>query len=146
MFDPAVINVDAARWARQYSYDLVSKLTDTTRRVVGNAVSSFIETPEMTIGDLRRQLEPAFGPVRSEMIAITEVTRAYSAATNQTQQRLNQTGLPMQRVWLTRNDEKTCILCGPLDGKPESVWAAEFPDGPPRHPNCRCSLGLEVVA
>jgi hypothetical protein len=37
-----------------------------------------------------------------------------------------------------------CPICGPLDGTPESVWGAEFPDGPPAHVRCRCSDGLST--
>jgi len=145
-FDPAVINVRAAQWARSYSYELISGLTETTRNVVSEAISSFIETPGMTLGDIHTMLEPAFGKVRAEMIATTEVTRAYSAATNETQQLLNETGLQMRRVWHTRNDELVCPICGPLNGQPEEHWIAEFPTGPPAHPRCRCDEGLSAFS
>ena len=83
--------------------------------------------------------------MRAEVIATTEVTRAYSAATNETQALLNETGLQMERVWNTQNDELVCPICGPLNQQPESVWAGEFPEGPPAHPNCRCGESLRVV-
>jgi hypothetical protein len=143
-FDPAVINLNAAVWARRYTYDLVTKLTDTTRKLVSEATASFVETPGMTQGDLEQLLESAFGPVRAEMIATTEVTRAYSEATNETKELVNQTGLQMHRVWLTSNDEKVCDICGPLNDTPESEWANRFPSGPPAHVNCRCATGLSI--
>lgn len=41
--------------------------------------------------------------------------------------------------WSTRQDERVCPICGPLDGQPMKVWRRYFPDGPPAHDNCRCS-------
>jgi hypothetical protein len=79
------------------------------------------------------------------MIAVTEVTRAYSEATNETQQMINETGLAMLRVWHTARDDRVCPICGPLDGLPESEWRSQFPNGPPAHPRCRCSAGLSAA-
>ena len=144
-FDPAVINVDAVRWARQYSGQMVQGVTDTTRTLVGEAVATFAETPGMTTGDVQQLLEPAFGAERAQTIAVTETTRAYSEAAAETQQMLNQTGLPMNRIWHTSADERVCDICGPLDGLPEQDWSQQFPSGPPAHPNCRCGVGLTAT-
>jgi len=143
-FDIALINVAAAEWAEGYSYELVSGLVDTTRKVVSRATRRFIETPGMTIGELRDLLKPAFGPVRAQMIAVSETTRAYSAATNIYQRMLIAQGLPMVRIWNTAADERVCPVCGPLEGQPESVWAGRFPGGPPAHTNCRCWTTLTM--
>jgi len=135
-FDPAVINTHAIQWARDYSYELIKGLTDTTRKVVSEAITSFFETPGMTQGDIEKLLEPAFGQVRSQMIATTEVTRASAEGTNEVQRLVAETGLPMTRIWSTANDDLTCPICFPLNDQPESVWAGEFPSGPPAHVNC----------
>lgn len=37
-----------------------------------------------------------------------------------------------------------CDICGPLNGKTERHWAAQFPDGPPAHPRCRCEDTLSA--
>ena len=142
VFDPAVINTDAVRWARQYSGELVTGLTDTTRTLVREATATFAETPGMTIGDLTRMLDPAFGPVRAELIAITETTNAYSAAALEAQGQLNTTGLQMRLIWGTAGDDLVCERCGPLNGLPEEEWKKEFPQGPSAHPGCRCFLSL----
>lgn len=142
-FDPAVVNELAVNWAREYSFELVSQLTETTRRALSRATESFISTPGMTVGDLRDLIEPAFGPVRAEMIAVTETTRAYSAATNELQDLISTQGVSATRVWLTANDDLVCPICGPLHEQPESVWRGDFPHGPPAHVNCRCDLALE---
>jgi len=110
-FDPTIINTEALRWARDYSYDLVSGLTDTTRRQLQEATAAFIQTPGMTIGDIEQLITPAFGPVRSEMIAVTEVTRAYSSATNELQKLLQveTPELVTTRIWNTMKDEYVCF-------------------------------------
>ena len=141
-FDPAIINTRALEWARTYSFKEIGGLIDTTRKVVRDAISAFIETPGMTQGDIAEMLEGAFGEARARAISITETTRAYSMATNQIQVLVNETGLEMVRTWGTRNDELVCPICGPLNQQPEIVWRAQFPDGPPAHPHCRCGESL----
>lgn len=147
-FDPAVINAAAADWARTYCYDLIKGLTDTTRGVVSRAIQQFVELPGMTREQLEALLRPAFGDYRASMIAVTEVTRAYSAATRMYANLLEmEAGIVMHGVWQTRADEiaKKCPICGPLHGQPEEVWRDAFPDGPPAHVNCRCWTVLEYV-
>jgi SPP1 gp7 family putative phage head morphogenesis protein len=154
--EPGLVNAAAIDWARSYTYDLVKELRGTTEKGVTAAqaqiqatlqqsVGQFLETPKMTRADLEKLLAPTFGEARASMIAVTEVTRAASAATTHYQEYLGEHGLQMERVWHTRNDELVCPICGPLNGQPESVWAADFPDGPPSHVNCRCAVGLRAV-
>ena len=142
--DLAVISQEAMEYARGYTYELVSGLDDTTRRLVREAMTTYQGTPGMTLGDLTSLLDPAFGEVRAQMIAVTEVTRAYSAATNQYQTLAAEYGVDMRRIWLTLHDDLVCAICGPLHGMPEEDWRVAHPDGPPAHPNCRCSTELTV--
>jgi len=140
--DVAAVNAAALAWASSYTYDLVTGLMETTRKVVSDAIRAFLSTPGMTVKDLEDMLAPAFGPVRAEMIAITEVTRAMAQATLIYQQLLKEWGLEMVRVWHTSNDEHVCPICEPNNGKPEGAWTV--PDGPPAHPRCRCWTTLEL--
>jgi hypothetical protein len=143
-FDPAVINQEALRWARDFSHEWAMGLTNTTRNQLSEVISAFVQTPGMTIGDIERLIEPTFGVVRAEMIAVTETTRAYSEATNELQGllRAETPELTVTRVWNTMNDEWVCVICGPLEGAPEEEFAKDFPKGPPAHPNCRCSSSI----
>jgi len=145
MFDPAIINTQAAEFARTYTYDLVNGLTETTRKMLQETVSAFIESPDMTHKDLAALLEPAFGQVRAEMISVTETTRAYSAATNTYQQQLADEGLSMLRVWKTAADDRVCPVCSPLDEMPEQNWPENLKAGPPAHVRCRCGTGLTAM-
>jgi HK97 family phage portal protein len=141
-FDHAVVNAGAVAWAKGYTFDLVKGLTETTQTVLRGVISQFTATPGMTIGELRALVEPAFGPVRAQMIATTETTRAYAEATKQYQTRLKEHGVEMQRVWRTSGDEHTCPTCGPMNGKAEPEWGDT--DAPPRHVNCRCRVTLAM--
>lgn len=142
--DIAKINVAAWTWANGYSYELIKGITATTQQVVSQAVAQFVGTPGMTIGDVIGMLETAFGPVRAQMIAVTETTRAYSHANRITQVLLREMGVETVRVWRTSADEKVCDICGPLEGKAEDDWG-DLVDGPPGHVNCRCWTTSQVV-
>ena len=144
-FELGEINAAASEWARQYAYDLVRDLTETTRKVVSNATTQFVDTPGMTIGQLRGLLKPAFGDIRAQMIAVTETTRAFSQGTNIYQEMLRGAGVEMVRIWNTSADERVCPICGPLEGRPETEWASEFPTGPPAHVQCRCFATLTTM-
>jgi hypothetical protein len=145
-FDPAEIGALAADWASRYGYELVRGIMGTTRNVIQAAVSQRIVTPGMTTQQLATMLEPAFGAARAQVIAVTETTRAWSMGTAQYRNLLQQVyGLKTREIWYTLLDERVCDICGPLHGQPDSVWGAEFIDGPPAHPNCRCRTDLEVA-
>ena len=141
-FDVAVINVAAWQWAQRFSYHWIQNITDTTRPIVQNAVAKFVSTPGMTMGDLRDTLEYGFNPLRADRIAVTETTRAFSAATDIYQEQLGKAGLNFQRVWRTSMDDRVCEICGPLEDKPESEWTI---GPPPGHVGCRCWDVLDYV-
>ncbi len=143
--DIAAVNTAALAWAREYSYDLVKGITDTTRALIGEVVARFVETPGMTMGDVYALLEPAFGEVRAKLIGITEITRAYSQGTLIYQELLRRYGLKMTRVWQTNADDRVCPICVGLHGETEKQWGTLFAGGPPAHPGCRCWLNLELI-
>ena len=137
LWDEIVILQEAVEWAQQYAYGLVTQVNVNTIALLRRVVSAFVETPGMTIGDLRRELAPAFGERRAQTIAVTETTRAFEQGHRQVQRELARAGLKRVREWRTAADERVCTeLCAPLDGKTEDQWRGI--DGPPAHPNCRC--------
>lgn len=143
-FDPAVANALLMDWARAYSYELVNGLDLTTKDLLRSVMETFHSRGGMTRGDIEQLLKPAFGPVRAEAIAVTEVTRAHAQGQLTYQKQLAESGINMERIWQTNNDELVCPLCGPLNGKPESEW--EGTAGPPRHVRCRCFATLRRAA
>lgn len=137
-----VINDAAYNWANYYTFPLVKDLSQTQLVVISETLQDYIATPGMTRGQVEERLRTVFGPVRAEMIAVTETTRAYSEATNWTQRNLNSYGIDMERIWRTSNDELVCPICAPLNGKPEREWRNDYGHGPPAHVRCRCGATL----
>jgi len=75
---------------------------------------------------------------RMEMIARTEVLRAHNMGRLKFHRHVG-----IQKLeWMTMDDERTCPVCGPLDGKKYSI--DKFPQQP-SHPFCRCCSLPEII-
>lgn len=138
-------NAEAARWVRDYVFDLVKGINQTTVDILRNTIGAFIETPGMTIRDVMDRLP--FDEERAQRVAVTEITRAYSRGETIAGDELQKEfpGIRIIDTWFTNNDELVCELCGPLNGKEvehgENFYEPEddYQDGqPPRHVGCRC--------
>jgi hypothetical protein len=164
--DWALVNQDAADWARSYSTFLAGQIDQTSRGAVAtsirNSVASFFEEG-LTIGELEERLkrDPAlaklftrdvrdrlgriYGPTRAEMISVTEVTRAAAQGELAVAERLRLQGIDMLKIWQTNKDDVVCTtICEPLQGKDEEIWRSVAFEGPPAHPRCRCWLSLRL--
>jgi hypothetical protein len=147
-------NERAANWASDYAFDLVSELNSTSSRFLGAEVDKIREMTEYlqqeiseyfmdhnNVAELRRRLTNSpygFGPVRSEIIAITETTRASSWSRLELKRQWEAHGITTIDYWLTANDDWVCDICRPRNNKP-------IEDGmyPPAHPRCRCDWRSE---
>lgn len=135
-FDWTLANADAARWASQYSYELIRGINTTTTQRMQVAVADWFNE-RTTLRDLVKELQPTFGRRRAKLIAQTETTRA---AREGSIIGFEQSGVVSQTEWVTVNDERVCPQCGPLNGK-RATLRGTFEDGksyPPAHPGCRC--------
>ena len=138
--DWALANDAAAQWAEGYSFQLVTGIEGTTKRRLQREIAGFTDSGE-TFQAFSRRLAASdmFSPARAQMIAVTEVTRAYAEG-NKIAWR--ESGVTEGMEWNTANDELVCPICGPLDG--EQVKLDDKFDGgfeaPPAHPRCRCWL------
>lgn len=130
--------------AAEYVSAYLTKMDATTRAGLEKAIGAFRATPTMTVEDVVAQLRGVFGPRRAELIAITALTEASNQATLSYQQQLAAAGVTMERVWRTANDERTCAICAPLNGKSEKDWKERFPNGGPAHFRCRCGTTLRM--
>lgn len=129
--DYTLLNTAAHQYARQHSFNLVSQVTQTSKRALQGALSDWIYSGE-PLRALVDTLAPSFGPVRAEMIAVTEITRVY-AESNKIGWR--EYGVEQQR-WNTAVDDIVCPICAPRHGK---LYGLNDGDGtPPAHVNCRC--------
>lgn len=128
------INARAASWATQYGYELVRGITDNDRKYLQAAVESFYRDG-LTLGDLTDKIARQYSPVRAEMIAITETTRAAVEGDRYYVQELGKLGAKMRGVVETNADERVCPVCGGKQGA--DVMTAGYP---PYHPRCRCTV------
>lgn len=141
-FDWARFNMMAADWARTYTYNLVTDMQGVTRsaleKLLQQNVPGYFEEG-LTSKELARRLEAYFGPVRADMIAVTETTRAaVEGERAYVEELVKETGREMIPVWLTSNDDRVCPICGPKNEKP--ITDRQFP---PAHPRCRCGVAWE---
>lgn len=144
-------NVAAAEWARIHAGELIEFLTTTQRDTIQSAISTFIETPGMTIGETVNQLigDKLFTEDRAMRIAVSEVTNTFSQAERIAGEQL-QDEFPedvVMKTWFTNNDGLVCFICEPLNTISipinEMFMNAKTGqrdlDGPPGHvANCRC--------
>lgn len=81
---------------------------------------------------------------RARTIARTEIVQAHNRGRYQAwQEAVDQEFLDprSQKEWVATDDERTCEICGPLDGE-RVQWDEPFSTGddmPDAHPNCRCT-------
>jgi len=129
----------ASQWAKDYSYELVRGVNETTRKRLGELFTRARAegwTREMLVDRIARM----FGRQRAEMIATTEVTRAYSQGTEIARQILDDAGVSFVHVWRTAADERVCPICAPRDDHEQGDG---WDDLPPAHVGCRCWTTLE---
>jgi hypothetical protein len=140
--DWAGLNQNAINWLNQYSFDLVRGINDTSREVLRTALTDFY-SQNLTKEQLAQLLEPSFGPVRAEMIAITETTRASVEGERALIALIERENLNIRMVpiWQTANDDRVCPICGPKHDQP--IEDGEYP---PAHPRCRCWVNYEMEA
>lgn len=147
------INQQVLDWTRNYylsptlaDVGSVPNLNATTRAQFEQAFSAWnrgeLGGRADGLPQLIRSLEPTFGPVRAERIAITETTRIFSQAALESM-RANEAITHVR--FMTSRDELVCPICAPLNGQVVEKDSAGFPGfgWPPAHPNCRCDIQAE---
>jgi len=136
------VNVEALEWAMKYTPELVDELIKVNWETIRKYMMQFVTDKTYVLKDFINDLEPLFGYSRAKLIAVTEITRAYSQATEAIKHQYESMGAPMVEVWETAVDDKVCDICGPRDSKDRGEgWS----DPPPAHPNCRCVIVLRMA-
>lgn len=121
--------------------DQVKGVAETTRdeirALVGRQAAEGWSIDELA--EAMQQAGVTRSAARATTIARTETTRAYSLGSLAAFEVSGQ----VDRVgWLTTQDEKTCPICEPLDGRIVAI-GKPFDSGvyfPPAHPSCRCAI------
>jgi hypothetical protein len=123
------IDANAGRWVDGYAPALANEVAGSTRAQMAE------------LADDAAAVAALFAMPRAEGIAITEVTRAVSAAElGVVSVAQAATGKRMIGIWQTERDARVCPVCRPLDQTRPEVWQRTAPSGPPAHPRCRCFL------
>lgn len=136
--DWANVNMVAADWARNHGETILKELFNKTYEGVNKTVPMYFEQG-WRYTDLSKALEGYYSPIRAEMIAITETTRAAVEGERALVAELaKESGKEMIPIWLTSNDERVCPICSPRNEKP--IINGRFP---PAHPRCRCGVAWE---
>lgn len=123
----------AANRAKKQTDDLGDQMAETNR-----SWSQEWNPDEQSFQDWAR--DRLFEPSRGETVAITETTTAISLGERDVVDRMEELGVEIDALWITKRDERVCPVCGPLHNQPISQWEDDFPVGPPAHPRCRCFL------
>lgn len=135
----------AIEWAKEHAAELAKGISETTRELIADAVSRAVagEGIDAAYDDI---LEAVGSEARADMIARTEVMTAANEGQREGWEQAIDAGLlpdTARRVWIETSE--ACSECKDLDGE-EAEMDGEYPndggDGPPLHPNCRCTEGL----
>ena len=143
------INHHAVNWARTHTEEVLREMWRNRRDITAEMLANARQVGEiiaegyeqgLTIAEIRDRLSYLYSPVRAEMIAVTETTRAVVEGEKAYVEQLErETGQRMIPIWMTANDERVCPICAPRNEKP----ILNSTDFPPAHPRCRCGVGWE---
>lgn len=141
-----MINVNALQWVTGggqfgvglgdgYANALLDTMTQTTENGLRTIFGEWIRN-NLSYGQLVQQLDrTVFGRRRAEMVATTEITRAYAEG-NRAAWRNSRIIKKMR--WQAVGDERTCAICGPLNQTTAELDRDFGSYFPPAHPRCRC--------
>lgn len=143
------INHQAVNWARSHTEEVLRNMWRNRRDITAEMLANARQVGEiigqgyeqgLTIREISERLQSYYSPVRAEMIAVTETTRAVVEGERAYVEQLErETGQKMIPIWMTANDELVCPICAPRNEKP----ILNSTDFPPAHPRCRCGVGWE---
>jgi hypothetical protein len=133
-------------FSRRYAKEVSDRLNLKLRETLADGMAQFED-----MYALKQRVKAAYATVidsRVEMIARTETNRAYNAAFMETGSRLG----VRQKYWISSGSPYADIdVCGENAARGNIALYEKFRDtkdreidGPPAHPNCLCSLGLDV--
>jgi hypothetical protein len=149
-FDAA--NEDARAWAKEHAASLVTEVSETTRNEINGLIEDMF-AGDLTPEELSDELLDAIGDAeRAELIAETETMAASNGGVQEAWSQAVDEGLLTGReeqVWIVTPDEVLCPICEGLDGQTAPIDGqfesdGDTYDGPPAHPRCRCTVGLQV--
>lgn len=141
-------NPKAVAWAKAHAAATVTGVSQTTRERIKELVEASFED-QFDVQELADKIDGIIhDPDRAETIARTETMKAANRGQQDAWDQAVQHGLlnddDVEQEWIVTPDDRLCLVCEALDGV-RAKLGEEFDDGidgPPAHPNCRCTVGL----
>jgi hypothetical protein len=136
----------AIAWAQDHAAELAEGLSKTSRDDIKSAVAAALEGDgiESSYDDI---LDAVGDEDRAAMIARTETMWAANEGQQQGWEQAAEAGLldeDQQVVWIATSG--CCDDCDDMDGETRPLNGEyddpDYADGPPAHPNCRCTEGI----
>lgn len=143
-------NESAQAYVEDYGAELIQGISKTTREDIKDLLDLAFDG-EMNVEELADSIGTLIGSdTRAELIARTETMKAANAGQQEAWDQAVDDGLltgDEKQVWITAPDERLCPICDEMDGQEIALGESfdvdgEELDGPPAHPNCRCTVGL----
>lgn len=137
-------NPHAVRWAKKHVGELIKEISVTTRQRIAEAVVRLVSGEDHE-GAFDEILAAVGDTARADLIARTETMTATNQGQREAWGQAVDAGLLSgreRRTWIAT--EGACPLCEELDGEVVDLDKeySNGGDGPPLHPNCRCTEGL----
>ena len=135
-------------WGDGYGVEnLTAQIVRTSEAQLRTMIGEWVENGEHIDALIDRVEGVTFSRRRANLIAVTEVTRAYALGNIIAWQR---SGVITQMAWQNSRDEIVCPICRPLGGVTAPVGQSfrsregRLVGPPPAHPACRCWLTAVV--
>lgn len=145
-------NPKALEWIEEHAAELIAEVSRTTREAIKEEVEAAFEE-QFDVDELTERIADLVGDdARAETIARTETMTASNAGQQLAWDQAIDEGFltgDEKQEWIVTPDDRLCPICEPLDGQTVKL-GAKFDtelgkvDGPPAHPNCRCTVALSV--
>jgi SPP1 gp7 family putative phage head morphogenesis protein len=120
-------------------------LTSKQQEILKKVISEFMKGGK-TIGFVVDALSKEFPTEQADLIAVTEITRAYAISEQKEGEKLKREwkDVPVVKIWTTNQDFLVCPICRELDGKEVEIDEPFAKDIflPPAHPGCRCWISV----
>lgn len=140
----------AVDWVKQHAGETITGMNKATVEDIRDLVADAFEQ-QYDVDELSSKIADLIGDeARAEVIARTETMRASNEGQQEAWDQATESGLltgDEKQEWIVTPDDRLCPICEPMDGVQVGLDElfdvdGDQVDGPPAHPNCRCTIGL----
>lgn len=141
-----VMRPEVLEYIEKWGFERVDQINDVTRQALQKEFDEGLKLGE-SMFDLRKRVEKVFQKMEKSRAMTIARTETMAASNFAAEQSYIQSRVVESKVWLTAPDERRCPACARMEGKVAKL-GEKFIDpltntpveGPPLHPNCRCTI------